>query len=136
MNTEKLASLNIINAHSLEENGIYVVSIDTTAEMAQNLSDGLNEICKDKNIRFVIVNAPEDINFRIMELEAAIDRIPIDELELSVRTYNLLKRAGADTIGQAIRLNRSAFPMSERTWEELDEAVWEYRQRMREIKHD
>lgn len=130
---EKNISFNVINAHSLEENGIYIVSVDTTAEIAQSLSDGLNEICKDKNIKFVIVNTPYDVNFRIMDIETAIDMIPIDELELPVRTYNLLKRAGANTIGETIRINRDAFPMAERTWEEIDEAVWEYRHRIKEM---
>ena len=47
-----------------------------------------------------------------VESEVAIDAGPdgdilIDELELSVRSYNCLKRAGVETIGQLVTKSKS-----------------------------
>lgn len=55
---------------------------------------------------------------------------PIERLELSVRSYNCLKRAGIDTIGQVLAVlpeGRSAIRNAgTKTWSEIEDAVAEY----------
>ena len=51
--------------------------------------------------RSVVYRLKYELNMPFEELEK-YNRIPIDNLELSVRSYNCLKRAGIDTIGEAL----------------------------------
>lgn len=137
MDIEKLAKINIINAYSLEENGTYIATIDTTAEIAKQLYEGLNEVCKEKNIKFIVVNTSNDLDFRIMDIETAIDKVPIEELELSVRTYNLLKnKMRVNTIGEVMRLNRDSILIPEKSWEEINETIHKHKQKVKELYHD
>lgn len=54
--------------------------------------------------RSVVYRLKYELNMPFEELEK-YNRIPIDNLELSVRSYNCLKRAGIDTIGEALFMN-------------------------------
>lgn len=51
--------------------------------------------------RSVAYRLKYELNLSFEEVEK-FNRVPIDNLELSVRSYNCLKRAGIDTIGEAL----------------------------------
>lgn len=54
------------------------------------------------------------------------DSKPIDELDLSVRTYNIVKRAGCDTVGQLrayMNSEKCIFSEGGRVYKEIAEAL-------------
>ncbi|MCX6029309.1 MAG: hypothetical protein NT169_08405 [Chloroflexi bacterium] len=65
-----------------------------------------------------------------LALPATIRNHPIDKLEISVRSYNCLKRAGVDTIGQLLTVLPQGCSTirnaGRKTWSEIEDAVADY----------
>ena len=58
------------------------------------------ELCSEMSDMSILVSKEEDKQVKLMEL-------PIEEMDLSVRSYNCLKRAGINTIQDLIKKSRS-----------------------------
>ncbi len=57
------------------------------------------ELCSSMNSMDILVSREEDRQIKLMEL-------PIEEMDLSVRSYNCLKRAGVNTIEDLVKKSR------------------------------
>lgn len=58
------------------------------------------ELCEEMNNTSILVSKEEDNQVKLMEL-------PIEEMDLSVRSYNCLKRAGINTIQDLLKKSKS-----------------------------
>lgn len=57
------------------------------------------ELCEELNSTDILISREEDKQVKLMEL-------PIEEMDLSVRSYNCLKRAGINTVEDLIKKSR------------------------------
>ena len=58
------------------------------------------ELCEDMANEQILVSKEEDKQVKILEL-------PIEEMDLSVRSYNCLKRAGVNTVEDIVKKSRA-----------------------------
>jgi len=78
---------------------------DATVEAAESLSLGASILCEHLNLFMALTDTGNNTNFTKTEDSGGRNHVletVIEDLDFSVRTYNCLKRAGINTIGDLV----------------------------------